>query len=154
MNTQILSCSVTCIIVSIITVYIKEERTNSAERTFSLPACPPIALRVISTSQFHPAALCGEPNPAQILAGMPYFTTTVNSSSIMGTKFYFLLVLPLSADDIIPVAALPMSVAGVPGGCSPHCAVLPAQTRVGGIPDLLPQPCFWGIPPPVSAFTD
>lgn len=52
----------------------------------------------------------------------------------MGTKFYFLLVLPLSADDIIPVAVPPMSAAaaGVPGGCSPRCAALPTLPQVGG----------------------
>lgn len=140
--------------VSIITIYIKEKRTHAAERTLSLPACPPpTALRAISTSWFHPAALCGKPHPEQILAWMPYFTTTVNTSSIMGTKFYFLLVLPLSADDIIPVAVLPMrAAAGNPGGCSPCCTARPAQPRVGGKPDLLPHPGFWGIPPLLSAF--
>lgn len=141
---------------SIITIYIKEKRTHAAERTLSLPACPWQLSGQISTSQIHPAALCCKPDPAQILAQMPYFTTTVNTSSIMGTKFYFLLVLPLSADDIIPVAAPPMSAAaaGVPGGCSPRCAALPTQPRVGGKPDLLPHPGFWGIPPLPSAFTD
>lgn len=140
--------------VSIITIYIKKKRIHAAEEILSLPACPWQLSGQISTSQFHPTALCGKPDPARILVQMPYFTTTVNTSSIMGTKFYFLLVLPLSADDIIPVAVPPMSAvaAGVPGGCSPRCTALPTQPRVGRKPDLLPHLGFWGIPPLLSAF--
>lgn len=40
MNTQILLCGVTCIMVSTITICIKKKRTHAAEETLSLPACP------------------------------------------------------------------------------------------------------------------
>lgn len=65
----------------------------------------------------------------------------------MGTKSHFLPVLPLSGDDIIAPAVLPMSSNGStagPGGLRPP---LP-QPRAQGKPDPVPHPGFWGIPPP------
>lgn len=67
----------------------------------------------------------------------------------MGTKSHFLPVLPLSGDDIIAPAVLPMSSNGStagPGGLRPP---LP-QPRAQGKPDPVPHPGFWGIPPPNS----
>lgn len=110
---------VTCIITVItITISIKEKAKTKKNQASSsqrkpLPACMhsdsaqpprPSGRTVISQPCFQPAALCMKSNPLQILARMPYFTTTVNTGSIMGTKFHFLLVLPFSEDDIIPAS--------------------------------------------------
>lgn len=88
-------------------------------------------------------------NPPKVLAWMPYFTTTVNTSSIMGTKFYFLLVLPLSEDDIIPLPAPPMSAAAASPGMQPAPAQpsppAPGKTWPNSRLELLGHPPtnFW-----------
>lgn len=143
MNPRALLRSVTCVTVISITISIKAKRKpNPAEGKLSPPGRTPIAQSssplltgqiLISPPPCKPAALCAKSHPLQILARMPYFTTTVNTSSIMGTKSYFLLVLPLSEDDIIPLPGPPMSAAAVvPGGCSQLCAALPARAAPGG----------------------
>lgn len=155
MNTQILPRGVTCIMVSIITIYIKEKRTHAAERALSLPACPWELSGQISTSQIHPAALCSKPDPAQILARMPYFTTTVNTSSIMGTKFYFLPSFAFKWRWHHPCvrAANERGGSGGPGGLQPTLRS-PARPAPGGgktwptsTPRLLGHP-----PPPPHSF--